>query len=90
MVREVNRLELSAADGRRALELLEKFDTVMGVLGEPSAEESLDAEIEALIQEREDARKNRDFRAADAIRDQLKARGILLEDLPTGTRWKRL
>jgi cysteinyl-tRNA synthetase len=52
-------------------------------------EESLDAEIEALITERQQARKERNFQRADEIRDQLLARGIVLEDTPQGVRWKR-
>ena len=88
MVRSVNRLELSAADGQKALELLDRFDTVMGVLGEMQ-EENINSEIEALIRKRDEARANRDFATSDAIRDQLKERGIILEDSPTGTRWKR-
>ncbi|MCD5326062.1 MULTISPECIES: cysteine--tRNA ligase [Pontibacillus] len=62
-----------------------------GVLGIRVAteDELLDEEIDALIQERIDARKNRDFQRADEIRDNLKEQGIFLEDTPQGTRWKR-
>lgn len=52
-------------------------------------EELLDEEIESLIQERIDARKNKDFARSDEIRDQLKDQGIILEDTPQGTRWRR-
>jgi cysteinyl-tRNA synthetase len=47
-----------------------------------------DAEIEAAIAEREAARKRKDFRAADAVRERLRERGILLEDTPSGTLWR--
>jgi len=52
-------------------------------------EELLDAEIESLIQARQDARKNRDFAKADEIRDLLLEKGIILEDTREGVRWKR-
>ena len=48
-----------------------------------------DARIQSLVDERNTAKKNRDFVRADAIRDQLAAEGILLEDTPQGVRWKR-
>ncbi|RSL29744.1 cysteine--tRNA ligase [Salibacterium salarium] len=54
-----------------------------------AAEEILAEEIEALIEERVEARKHRNFARADEIRDDLKERGIILEDTPQGTRWKR-
>jgi cysteinyl-tRNA synthetase len=47
-----------------------------------------DAEIEAAIAEREEARRRKDFRAADAVRERLRERGILLEDTPSGTLWR--
>lgn len=52
-------------------------------------EENLDDEIEELILERQDARKNKDFAKADEIRDKLLAMGIVLEDTREGVKWKR-
>ena len=49
----------------------------------------LDDEIEQLIQERIEARKNKNFQRSDEIRDYLKSLNIILEDTPQGTRWKR-
>lgn len=79
-----------------SLKVIEAFQdtikTLMGVLGiELKVEEHmlLDEEIEALIKEREEARKNRDFAKADAIRDQLNKQNIILEDTPQGVRWRR-
>ena len=51
---------------------------------------SLDEEIEALIAQRTQARKDKDWALADKIRDDLKARGIVLEDTPDGVRYKRV
>jgi len=48
-----------------------------------------DAEIESLIAQRNEARKNRDFAASDRIRDQLLDRGVMIEDTREGTRWRR-
>ena len=75
-------------------EVLEKFLAVLeklsDVLGLVLVEETLlDEEVEQLIQERIDARKNKDFVRSDEIRDLLQAKGIILEDTRQGTRWKR-
>jgi cysteinyl-tRNA synthetase len=69
---------------------LNEFEQLFDVLGITLKEEQLlDEEIEALIQKRNEARKNRNFALADQIRDELKAKNIILEDTPQGTRWKR-
>ena len=49
----------------------------------------LDSEIEALIEQRTAARKAKDFKTADEIRDKLKEMGIILEDTPQGVKWTR-
>jgi cysteinyl-tRNA synthetase len=54
-----------------------------------TAEESLDAEVERAIAAREDARKRRDFKESDRIRDDLLAKGIVLEDTPKGVIWRK-
>ncbi len=66
---------------------LEKADSVLGFIAHEK--EMLDEEIEALIAERQQARKERNFARADEIRAQLLQRGIILEDSPQGTRWRR-
>ncbi|WP_079504290.1 cysteine--tRNA ligase [Mesobacillus jeotgali] len=67
-----------------------EFETLFGVLGlSLKDEELLDEEIEALIEKRTQARKERNFKLADEIRDQLKEMKIIIEDTPQGIRWKR-
>ena len=80
--------EFGADDGRAVLELLARIDSVLGVLGEEE-EQLLEPEIEVMIEERNLARRNREFKKADQLRDDLAARGIILEDTPQGTKWKR-
>jgi cysteinyl-tRNA synthetase len=73
-----------------ALDLLARFDSVFDVLRPSGAEGGMsDAEIEALIDERNKARKARNFKRSDEVRDQLASAGIVLEDTKDGTRWKR-
>ena len=69
---------------------LEEFEALFSVLGLSIEEEGLlDEEIEQLIQQRKQARKERNFSLSDEIRDKLKSMNIILEDTPQGTRWKR-
>ncbi len=71
---------------------LDSYDEILGVIGKDDAENQNDddsAEIENLIKERTEARKNKNFARSDEIRNLLKSRGIVLEDTPQGTKWKR-
>jgi len=90
-VRDANRFldrdSATKADARHFLAILMRTDCVLAVLEEE--QKSLDAEIESLIADRQEARKNRNWARADAIRDQLAAEGIVLEDTKDGVRWKR-
>lgn len=72
----------------RVKDLLEKLLDVLGLLSERK-EENLDARVEALIAERQTARKEKNFARADEIRNELTAMGILLEDTKEGVKWKR-
>ncbi|MEA2175249.1 MAG: cysteinyl-tRNA synthetase [Blastocatellia bacterium] len=72
---------------REIIALIERFDQVLNIFGDAGAQ-MLDAEIQSLIDERQEARRRRDFARADEIRDQLAARGITLEDTKGGVRWK--
>ena len=67
------------------------FDQLTGVLGlvYNRKEEALDSEVEELIEKRTAARKAKDFKTADEIRDRLKEMGIILEDTPQGVKWTR-
>ena len=79
-VREENKQEL--------LNLLKRIDTVLNIFGAESTE-MLDSEIQNLIDERQEARRRRDFGRSDEIRDELARRGIVLEDTKDGVRWRR-
>ena len=80
--------ESAAAYIRRVKELLEKLLEVLGI-HDKRKEESLDARVEALIEERQTARKEKNYARADEIRAELTAMGILLEDTKEGVKWKR-
>jgi cysteinyl-tRNA synthetase len=78
---------LESAGAQEALAAVRKADRVLGIL--PAAPEVLPEEIAARIEARNAARKRRDWAEADRIRAELAVRGIVLEDGPSGTRWKK-
>ncbi|MDZ4992958.1 cysteine--tRNA ligase [Clostridium perfringens] len=74
---------------QKALDLIRELGAPLGMF-QKSTKGNLEEEIEALIAQRQQARKDRDFALADKIRDDLKDRGIVLEDTPQGVRWKMI
>jgi cysteinyl-tRNA synthetase len=90
-VRNLNRAmaggTLQPRDAAAALAFWQKVDSVLGVGVAPESE--IPAELNALLEQRQAARKTRDFKRADAIRDELKAKGWVIEDTPKGPRLKR-
>jgi cysteinyl-tRNA synthetase len=90
-VKKVNTLidsnSLGKGEASRILDAMAKVDSVLGVL--ELDEEVLPARIKELLAKRDKARKNKDFQESDSIREELMSEGIVVEDTPTGTRWKR-
>jgi cysteinyl-tRNA synthetase len=90
MAREINidvTLQSSNVFLGSALDAFLELTEVLGILKRENA--TLDSDVEALIAERQQARKDKNFKRADEIRDQLKAEGIILEDTPQGIKWHR-
>jgi len=91
MMKELNKLadnkEIFADDVPVVLAAIRKMDQVFGVAEFPV--DSISDEIEGWIEKRNEARRKKDFRPADEIRKQLLNQGIILEDTPSGTRWKK-
>ena len=92
-VREVNNLldanMVSRQEAANVGGLMQRLDSVLGVIGKVEVEEALPTDIDALVQKREEARKAKNWKEADAIRTQLKAMGIVLEDTAQGARWHK-
>ncbi|MCA1578954.1 MAG: cysteine--tRNA ligase [Acidobacteria bacterium] len=90
--REVNtalaRKQVKVENQRELLEVIDRIDTVLNIFGK-SQREMLDSEVQAMLDDRQEARRRRDFGRADEIRRELAERGIILEDTKDGVRWKR-
>ena len=91
-VRDINRSlaahELSADKAAAALATWQRIDSVFG-LGSPSETTDIPADIQQLLEARENARKSRDFKQADAFRNELRSKGWVIEDTPKGPRLKK-
>jgi len=95
LVRELNSATSADMNPSRefaeaGLKMLMELVDVLGLIYGEEEEGKLDSEIEALIEERQKARKAKNYAEADRIRDKLKSMGIILEDTPQGVKWKRI
>ena len=92
LVKDINTTVITDVPSKELVEIATTlFDELTGVLGlvYNRKTESLDDEIEKMIEARTQARKDRNWAEADRIRDELKAQGIVLEDTPQGVKWHR-
>ena len=91
LTREINTMLGGNPTKEDCEEALRVFTELSGVLGlvYNVKEDNIDEQVEEMIRQRTEARKNRDFATADAIRDKLKELGITLEDTPQGVKWTR-
>ena len=94
MVRAVNvhlteHQEIDREALTEAKSFFEKTDGILGYLPAADKEDDADAEIDALVAERTEARKAKNFKRSDEIRDLLAAKGVVIEDTPQGPRWKK-
>ena len=80
--------DVSKAVCEHAAKLYDELCNVLGILYNRK-ENTLDSDIEALVEKRQEARKNKDWATADKIRDELKAKGIILKDTPQGVTWTK-
>jgi cysteinyl-tRNA synthetase len=87
---EINKImgKISKKDAKNVKDVMIKFDSVLGIMKYDKG--TLDKNIEELVQKREKARKKKNYAESDKIRDELRSKGIILEDTPTGVRWKKL
>jgi cysteinyl-tRNA synthetase len=91
-VRDVNNLvdvgRLSKEEAGSIRDLMLGFDSVLGLLGKMETEEQLPKGVRELILKREEARKSKDWKTADEIREQLRSMGVIIEDTAQGVKWR--
>lgn len=89
LVHEAHRVRPAGAEAASALAALRRFDEIFAVLPSDAAGDD-DAEIDALVEQREQARADKDWATADRLRDELAERGVELLDGKAGSRWRRV
>ncbi|MFH1586782.1 MAG: cysteine--tRNA ligase [Candidatus Diapherotrites archaeon] len=92
-IRNVNKIydegNLGKKNAEKIIEFLRELDSVFGVFTFETEKEDLEPELAALIEEREKARKEKDWKRADEIREKLMAKGIILNDTSAGVKWRK-
>jgi cysteinyl-tRNA synthetase len=90
-VREINNFldknKINKKTAKKIIEIMKRFDSVLGVIGKVDPKVFLSNKAEILIKQREEARKNKNWNKSDEIRQKLKRMGILVEDTPNGVKW---
>ncbi len=89
-IRDTNKLRLSKKDAEKVTKLMKEFDKVLGIIDFKKKEEKIPAEIKKLIQKREKARKEKNFKESDKIREEIKNKGYTVEDSSEGPRIKKI
>ncbi|MDD5649947.1 MAG: cysteine--tRNA ligase [Candidatus Nanoarchaeia archaeon] len=85
---EIYKLDINKEESKKIIDVIKNFDKVLGLnLGE---KEKISKDLLNLIEEREKARKNKDYKKADELRNELKQKGIILEDTKEGIIWKKI
>ena len=93
LVREINALSdqgaISVAEAKEVLNTMKKFDSVLGVLTFEKQEEEIPQELQEAFEKRLQARKDKNWKLADELRDYITKSGYLIEDTPSGARLKK-
>jgi len=92
-MKDINKLfpnfSLSTENKEKIIEIMKFFDSILDILSEPETLE-LTSDLQDLMNQRKEARKNKNWQLADEIRNTLKEKGILIEDTSNGTKWKKI